>query len=283
MANDQRTWWTRLLGIPGVRLSCVVLLTIVLVALLAPWIVPFDPQLMLDPVALRSRNPTWAHPLGTDPYSRDLLSRVMSGARVSLTLAVSSVMLSTVIGTLIGLYSGFSGGAIDRLLMRLADIGLSVPRVLLLLTIVGLWGTPSIAMLIVVIAATGWMSLGRLVRGEVRAARREERIVAARALGVRESQIVLRHLLPAVVPLIAVSATLGIGQVLLLESGLSYLGIGVPTPSASWGTILLDVGDVMGPGRWLAVGPGLVLVITVLAVHRLGDALQSALEMRQRS
>ena len=245
-------------------------------ALLAPWIVPYDPQRILDPITLRSQAPSWSHLMGTDPYARDVFSRMLSGARVTLSTALVAVCISTLIGTMVGVASGYAGARTDRVLMRLVDVSLAVPRVLLLLTIIGLWGTPGTLALAVVLGASSWMGLARLVRGEVLAARTHDRMLAARAIGLGDMQILLRHVLPSLVPLVAVFATAGFGQLLLLESGLSFLGLGVAAPAASWGSILLDVSDVVGPSRWLAVGPGLVLVATVIAVHRIGDALAAS-------
>jgi peptide/nickel transport system permease protein len=278
---DTRSARARFLREPGVRVSLIGLATLLLVAVFARWIAPFDPQQMLDLQGLRSAGASWTHPMGTDPYSRDLLSRMLVGARLSLGVAVSTVVLASSAGTLVGVCAGYVGGGMDRLLMRLTDLGLSMPRVLLLLTIVGVWGAPSVLVLVLLLASTGWMGVSRLVRGEVRALRHHERVAAARALGLRHRDIVWHHILPSVLPLLAVSATMGVGQVLLLESGLSFLGVGVPAPMASWGTILLDVSDVIGPARWLAIGPGVCLVATVVALHRVGDALEAALDVRR--
>lgn len=263
---------------PSLVAALVFVLVVALAAALAPWIVPYNPQLLLDPIGMASRYPTLAHPFGTDPYSRDLLSRVIAGARVSLSLAVTAVAVSTFLGTLVGFTSGYVGGFTDRVLMRVVEVGLSIPRVLLLLTIVGLWGNPSLSLLAIFLGVTGWMGTARIVRGEVRILRERPQMLAARALGLRTSHIIGWHLLPEVLPLIVVTGTFAFGQTLLLESGLSFLGVGVQAPLASWGTILLDVSDVVGPGRWLVAGPGLILVATVVAVYQLGDGLQAALE-----
>ena len=266
---------------PSFIIAAAFLFVIVLVAALAPWITPYDPGLLLNPVALASRYPTLAHPFGTDPYSRDILSRIIAGARVSLVMSLAAVFISTILGVAIGFVSGFNIGSVDRILMRAVDVCLSIPRVLLLLTIIGLWGAPSLSVLAVVLGATGWMGTARVVRAEFRALRNHPRILAARAIGLTDFGIILHHLFPETLPLVLVNATFGIGQVLLLESGLSYLGIGVQAPMASWGTVLLDVGDVVGAGRWLVVAPGLVVIGTVVAFHRLGNALQVLLESPQ--
>lgn len=266
----------RLLAARGVRVACALLAIVFVIALLAPVIAPYDARRMFDPVHLRNHAPSFAHPMGTDSYSRDVLSRMMHGARVSLALALGTMSLATLVGALVGVASGYAGGRTDRALMRLVDIALSVPRVLLLLVLAGLWGAPSLLTVTLVLAATGWMTIARVTRSETRALRQSEQVAAARALGLADWQIAVRHVLPAVVPVIAVLATYGFGQTLLLESGLSFLGLGVQAPLASWGTVLLDVSDVVGGSRWLAVGPGLVLGATVMAVHRLADGVDDA-------
>ena len=264
---------------PSFVIAAVFLFVVTITAALAPWITPYAPGLILNPIMLASRYPTLAHPFGTDPYSRDILSRVIAGARVSLVMSFVAVFISTTLGTLIGVISGFSVGIVDRIVMRMVDVCLSIPRVLLLLTIIGLWGAPSLSVLAIVLGVTGWMGIARIVRAEFRALRNHPRILAARAIGLNDFKIIVHHLLPETLPLILINATFGIGQVLLLESGLSYLGIGVQAPLASWGTILLDVGDVVGSGRWLIVAPGLVVIGTVVAIQRLGNALQVLLEL----
>jgi peptide/nickel transport system permease protein len=268
----------RLRGVrlPGVRGALLLLGIVVLLALLAPLIAPYDPQRILDPIGMRSQSPTWAHLMGTDPYARDVFSRMLIGARVTLGTALLAVLFATTVGTAVGVVSGYIGARTDRGIMRLVDVSLSVPRVLWLLTVIGVWGAPTAWALAFILGATSWMGLARLVRGEVLAMRRHERVVAARAIGLGDAQILRAHVLPALRPLIVVAATNGFGQLLLLESGLSFLGLGVAPPAASWGSILFDVSDVIGPGRWLAVAPGLVLMATVVAVHRLGDAAATA-------
>jgi len=272
--------WRRLRDERGVTVALVCCALLLLVGVGGAWIAPYDPTALLDPLDMRSQPPSWRHPLGTDPYSRDILSRIIAGARVSLGLAVGAIVLATTIGVAVGVGSAFAGGRTDRVVMRLVDVALAVPRVVLLLTVTSVVGTLPLAMLAVLLGATGWFGLSRLVRGEVLALRTQDRFVAARALGVPPLALVRRHVLPDLVPLIAVTATTGLGRVLLLESSLSFLGLGVAPPTASWGSVLLDVSDVVGDSRWLAVGPGLVITITVVAMQRLGDALQSVLDVR---
>lgn len=267
-----------LLASPANRLALAVVVVLVLLTLGAPWLSPHDPLRMYDPVALRHQPPSWRFPFGTDAFSRDLLSRTMAGGRHSLVVAVSAVVLGTGVGTFVGLACGLLGGVVDRVLMRLVDVLLAIPRVLLLLLVLALVGRPSVSLVIGVLAATGWMATSRLVRGEVRAMAQDDRLRAARALGVPRGRLVTHHVLPWLVPLLAVTATGALGQVLLLETGLAYLGLGVSPPTPSWGDILRDVSDVVGPSRWLALGPGLWVVLLVAAVQRLGDGLQSAFD-----
>lgn len=244
---------------------------------------PYDPQDILDPLRVRSQPPSWQHLMGTDPYARDILSRMIAGARVSVGLAVTSVALATLIGVVVGVGSALAGGWVDRVLMRVVDVAMAIPRVLLLLTVAATWGALPLPVLAVVLGATGWMGLSRLVRGEVLALRAQERVLAAHALGVPPLALVRRHVLPDLIPLIMVSATNGLAHVLLLESGLSFLGLGVAPPLASWGSILLDLSDVVGDDRWLVFGPGLVLTLTVISMQRIGDALQTVLDDRSAS
>jgi peptide/nickel transport system permease protein len=264
---------------PGVPSALLFLFCVTLTAALSP-LLPFGPTEILDPVGMRSLPPSWTHPLGTDPFARDVLSRMARGTRASLGVAVGAVLLATCLGTAIGMISGLRGGWTDRVLMRATDAMLSVPRVLLLLTIVGLWGGLGLAELTIVLGTTGWMSTARVIRSEVMRFQVSERRIAAYAIGLRDLEIVRTHLVGDLVPLLGVYATGGVAQALLLESGLSFLGLGVSPPDASWGSVLLDLSDVMGEHRWLVLGPGLALVGTVISLHRLGDALLAASQRR---
>jgi len=263
------------------RVALVVLALVVLAALLAPLLTPYDPAAQLDIVRLRSLAPSLAHPFGTDPYSRDVLSRVLFGARVSLSIAFVAVALSISFGILVGVTAGYTGGAMDAVLMRLVDAALAIPRLLLIIAVVALWGSVSVATLTVLIAGVGWFAVSRLVRAETLAVRDRDYVVAARALGTPPWRVVLRHVLPNVVGPGLVAATLAVGNVILLEAGLSYLGIGVRPPTASWGSIIQDGAERVSDLWWLTVFPGLAIVITVFACNALGDALRDALDPRQ--
>lgn len=254
---------------------------LVLLALLAPWLAPYDPTAQPDIIALQSLPPSLAHPFGTDEFSRDVLSRVIFGARISLAVAALSTLVATTLGTAYGAAAGYVGGTVDGILMRLVDAGLAVPRVLLLIVVVALWGALPIPALAILLGATGWFGVSRLVRGQVLALREREFVVAARALGAGGPRVLLRHILPNVLPTIIVAAALGVGQVVVLEAGLSYLGLGVQPPAASWGSIIQDGADQVAQLWWISLFPGLMIVITALAATALGDALERALDPRR--
>jgi len=267
-----RTWRD-----PRSRVASVVLALVALAALLAPLLTPYDPAAQLDIVRLRSLAPSLAHPFGTDPYSRDVLTRVLFGARVSLSIAFAAVALSISFGILVGVVAGYVGGMVDVVLMRLVDAALAIPRLLLIIAVVALWGSLSVASLTVLIAGVGWFTVSRLVRAETLVVRDRDYVVAARALGTSP----WRHVLPNVVGPGIVNATLAVGNVILLEAGLSYLGIGVRPPTASWGSIIQDGAERVSDLWWLTVFPGLAIVVTVFACNALGDALRDALDPRQ--
>lgn len=266
---------------PRSRVALVVLTIVVLAALLAPLLAPYDPSAQLDIVRLKSLPPSLAHPFGTDPYSRDVLSRVLYGARVSLSIAFAAVALSVSFGVLVGVVAGYVGGGVDAVLMRVVDAALAIPRLLLIIAVVALWGSVSVTALTILIAGVTWFAVSRLVRAETLTVRDRDYVVAARALGVSPWRIVLRHVLPNVVGPGIVSATLAVGNVILLEAGLSYLGIGVRPPTASWGSIIQDGAERVSDLWWLTVFPGVAIVITVFACNALGDALRDALDPRQ--
>ena len=251
------------------------------IASLAPFLAPYSPTEQPDIVGQKELAPSLAHPFGTDSFSRDVLSRVIYGARVSLSVATLAVLLSATIGLAYGLVAGYAGGRVDAVMMRLLDALLSIPRVLLLIAVLALWSPVPIPMLVLLLGLTGWFAVSRLVRAETRALRDREFVVAARALGASGPAIVVRHLLPNVLGPVIVAATLGIGNVIILEAGLSYLGIGAHEPAASWGSILQSGSDVFASAWWLVLFPGLAILITVLAFNTLGDALRDALDPRQ--
>jgi peptide/nickel transport system permease protein len=245
----------------------------------APYLSPYNPD--HQDVANRLRPPVWAggngdHPLGTDHLGRDMLSRIMFGGRISLLIGVSAVALSGTIGVLMGLLSGFYGGRLDALLMRMADVQLAFPQILLVLLILVILGR-SLAAIVAVLALADWVIYARLVRGRLLVERQQEYVEAARAAGATGGRIMLRHLLPNVAPLIVVIATLQLALMILLESSLSYVGVGIEPPTSSWGRMLNDGQPYMAIAWWVSTLPGLAIVLTVLGVNFLGDGLRQAL------
>lgn len=257
------------------------MLVLLLVAAAAPWLAPWPPDFIPAEGLIESLGPSLAHPMGTDPSGRDVLSRVMHGARVSLGIAVLSVALATTIGSLVGALAGWMGGVLDMVAMRVLDVVMSIPRVLLLLSVSALWGALPLYGLVLLLAVTGWYDVARLVRSEVRALRSRDFVLAARATGVRETRIVWRHVVPHLWPTLVVTASLGVAHTIALEAGLSYLGLGVQPPQASWGAILSDAGSLATSRWWLTVFPGMAIVLSVLTANALGDALRKRLSARQ--
>ena len=263
------------------RAALSILLLLYVAALLAPVIAPYPETHQIDIVAMKNQAPSLAHPFGTDRFSRDILSRVLYGARISLAVATFAVLMSALIGTLYGLTAAVFGGAVDTVLMRLLDAMLSIPRVLLMIAILTLWSPVSLWMLVVLLGITGWFGVSRLVRAEALTLRERDFVVAARSLGAGTGRIMVRHLLPNVLVPVIVTATLGIGNVIVLEAGLSFIGIGAREPTASLGTMFQDATEAFAGTWWAAFFPGVVIVMTVLCFNILGDALRSLLDPRQ--
>jgi peptide/nickel transport system permease protein len=262
------------------RIALVVLSVMVVLAILAPLLAPYDPAAQPDIVGAKNLPPSWAHPFGTDPYSRDVLSRVIYGARLSLTIGILATLVSLTFGVAYGAISGYAGGVVDAIMMRLLDALLSIPRLLLLLGVLVAWPHLSVGALIIFLGLTGWFGLSRIVRGQVLALKHAEFVTAAEALGASRRRILVRHLLPNLVSPIVVAATLGIAHVIVLEAGLSYLGIGVPQPLASWGNIIYDGTDQITALWWMSLFPGLFMVTTVMTLNVLGEALRDIYERR---
>ncbi len=263
------------------RTGLVLAVVLASIALLAPILAPYDPVEHLDPANGALLGPSGAHPFGTDGFSRDLLSRVVFGARVSLTIAVVSVLISITAGTAVGSIAGLAGGVVDAILMRIVDALLAVPRIFLVLLVVALWDRVGIATLILILGLTSWFATSRVVRAEVLSVREREYVGAARALGLGRARLFFRHVLPNVASPIVVSAALGIGHMILVEAGLSYLGVGVSPPTPSWGNIIREGQDWILPGAWwISLFPGIAILVTVLAFSLMGDGLRDALDPR---
>jgi peptide/nickel transport system permease protein len=254
-----------------------VLAVMVLLALLAPLVAPYDPD--AQDLLMRLRPPCWlhggdsSHLLGTDELGRDMLSRVIYGTRVSLLVGAGAALLAGVAGTAAGLASGYLGGWTDRILMRLADVQLAFPAILLALAVVGFLGS-GLWYVILVLGLTGWVSYARVVRSEVLSLRSREFVTEARAIGATGAAIMRRHLLPNVMAPLATIGTLQVATAIVAEASLSYLGLGVPKSTVTWGGMLADGQLYLGTSWWVAVFPGLALMLTSLAVNLTGDALR---------
>jgi len=242
-------------------------------ALLAPHLAPFGPTDQLDPINLANRAPYLSHLLGTDSYSRDVLSRLLHGAGVSLGIATATVIVSLTLGTLVGAVAALAGGAVDALLMRATDAALAFPRVLLVLLMASLLGATPAPLLALLLGATGWMGCARLVRGETRRLLAAPHIRGARTIGLRSGALWWRHLLPGLAPSLAAAATIAFAAAIPLEAGLSFLGLGVPAPAPSWGNIIADAEGQLLRRWWLVAFPTLCIVACAYAAHRAGEKL----------
>lgn len=263
----------------GAVLGAAVVALLVLAALAGP-LLTADPLAQPDPVRLQDRPPSAAHWLGTDPYSRDVLSRTVNAARVSLGIGVGAALLAVTLGAGVGLAAGLAGRRTDFLLMRGVDVALALPRIFFLLAVFAVWERAPAAAVAVVIALTGWFETSRIVRAVVLSLREADFVAAARALGVPEARLARRHLLPHLAGPIIVSASLDVGNIILLEAGLSYLGLGIRPPTPTWGNMIMDGKDVLLSAPWVALAPGLALVLTVVAFNLAGDGLRDALDPR---
>jgi peptide/nickel transport system permease protein len=253
--------------------------SLALLAILAPAIAPWDPN--RPDVKKILDAPSGTHPLGTDQLGRDVLSRMLYGARVSLAVGFVSVGIASLIGTMLGAAAGYHGGVVDAALMRLVDLMLVFPRFFLLLAVLAFL-RPSIWTIMAVIGLTGWMGVARLVRAEFLALKEREFVVWSQAVGASGPRIVWRHILPNAMAPVLVAMTLGIPAAILTESGLSFLGLGVQPPHATWGNILNEGKDAIEIGWWLSVYPGLAILVTVLSYNLLGEGIRDALDPRLR-
>lgn len=268
-------------GDRAARAALLFVVVLVTLALFAPLLAPYDPLRPLDAVALRAVSPSRAHWFGTDLLSRDVFSRVVHGARISLSVSVLAALLAAVVGLTYGGVAGFAGGRVDALMMRLVDAMLAIPRVLLLLTVVSLWRRVDVTALVLLLGLTGWFAVARLAHAEATWLRQREFVVGARVLGASPAQVFVRHVLPHLVGPVLVAATIAMGHVVILEAGLSFLGVGVPDPTPTWGNIIRDGRETIASTWWLTLFPGLALVGTALATNTLADRLRWALNPRQ--
>ncbi|OGC03861.1 peptide ABC transporter permease [candidate division WOR-1 bacterium RIFOXYA12_FULL_43_27] len=252
------------------KFGAIVLLVFVILAIAAPIIAPYDPSEIIEE---EIQGPSLKHWFGTDDLGRDLFSRTLYGARISLTVGIVAVTIAILIGTLLGALSGYYGGLLDALIMRFVDIMLAFPSIFLILTIQVML-TPSIYNVMIVIGLTSWMGVARLVRGEFLTLRERQYVEAARAIGCSDFRIIFRHILPNAQAPIIVAATLGMAGAILTESALSFLGLGVQPPTASWGNMLMDSQAYLMDAPWMAIIPGILILVTVLSLYFVGEGIR---------
>ncbi len=282
----EREWVTllrRLVRRRTALFGLLVVLAVMLAAAAAPLVAPFDP--LEQDIGQRLREPGWqdaqgrVHALGTDHLGRDILSRIIFGSRIALLVGLAAVVISGVLGMVIGLVAGYFGGRIDDFLMRLADVQLAFPFILLAIAVIGVLG-PSLRNIIIVIGVSSWVVYARVVRGEVLSIREREYVHAAVALGSRHWRVLATHVLPNTFTPWLVVATLDMARVIVIESALSFLGLGVQPPTPTWGGMLADGRVYLSTAWWLATFPGLAILITVLGINLFGDGLRDTLDPR---
>jgi ABC-type dipeptide/oligopeptide/nickel transport system permease subunit len=261
----------------SIKVGAVITVAFVLSALCAPWIIRQDPIAQQLSQALKP--PSAAHVLGTDEFGRDLLSRMLFGARVSIAVGLIAVGIATVLGTASGSVAGYYGGVWDSLILRLVDMLLAFPGILLALAIVAMLG-PNLVNTMIAVGISSTPYYTRVTRSVVLASKEREKVAAARALGATDARIVVRHVVPDVVPAVLVVATLGLGWAILTAAGLSFLGLGAQPPTPEWGAIMASGRIYMSQAWWLSTFPGLAIMLLVLGVNLLGDGLRDVLDPR---
>src|SRR5499426_1781466 len=281
--TDRSRAWRNLIGHPAAVAGAVILLLVIAVAVAAPYVAPHDPA--RQSLIRRFTPPVWvqgglpAYPLGTDQVGRDILSRIIYGARISLLVGIAAVAVSLTVGVTLGLVSGFFRGRVDAVIMTVVDVTLSFPQMLLALAFVAALG-PSLLTIIVVLGLTGGERYTRVSRAEVLALREKEFIEAGRAMGVSATRMLLVHVLPNTVSSIIVMSTLQVAQAILQEAALSFLGVGSGRAYPTWGQMIALGRDFVSVAWWLATFPGLAILLTVLAINLVGDRLRDALDPR---
>lgn len=271
------TLFNKVLANPLAKTGFIIITLIFLLAMLAPWLSPYDPNDINVKAILLS--PSMQHWMGTDGLGRDVLSRMLHGGRISLLVGLVAVGISTFIGIILGALAGYYRGWVDTIIMRLVDVMLSIPSFFLILAVIAFL-TPSIINIMIVIGLTSWMGVTRLVRAEFLSLSDREFVLASRTLGAKDFRLIFTHLLPNSLTPIIVSSVLGVAGAVLMESGLSFLGLGVQAPQASWGNILTDGKEYIQFAWWLSLFPGLAILVTVLGYNLLGEGLRDALDPR---
>ena len=258
-----------------IRIGMVIVVFAVLAALAGPMLTPYDPA--AQELSRRLEGPSWAHPFGLDELGRDILSRLLSGARISLMVGIAVVSVSSVVGMFLGSVAGYFGGLVDDVISRLVDVLMAFPGILLAIALVAVLG-PSLTNVVLALSIIGWVGYARLVRGQAMRAREFEFVQAARALGAGAPRVVLRHVLPTAFPAVVVQATLGMAGAIIAEAALSFLGLGVQPPTPSWGT-MLDAGrSHLFDAPHLTIFPGLAIAALVLGFNFLGDGLRDRVD-----
>lgn len=292
IVSSKVTFWTRLRRHKMAVFGFVVLTLMILAAVFAKQLAPFNPNHIDEvhwqgnplPPCFQSAAACGGHPLGTDEVGRDLLSRLLFGARISLEVGIFTVFIEVIIGTILGAIAGYYGGWVDWLLMRITDVFLSIPLLPLLLVLTAIVAASSskaalsFGVIVLIIGALSWPSVARLVRASFLTLREREFAEAARAVGNSDLRIIFRHLLPNAVAPIVVQATLDVANVIILESILSFLGLGIQPPTASWGNMLANAQANLQVAWWAAVFPGLCILVTTLSINYIGDGLRDALD-----
>jgi peptide/nickel transport system permease protein len=277
--SELRQSWRRFRANRAALVGSTFIILIILMAVFADYLSPYDPLEIVS--GMRGVAPSREHPMGWDHVGRDLLSRVIYGSRVALTVGLVASAVAIFIGVAVGVTAGYFGGRVDASLMRLTDTLMAFPLIALLIMLAAVLG-PSLATTLVVIGTTTWSTYARVVRADVLSLKETEFILAARALGVKDRRIIVRHMLPNVLAPVIVLATLGIGSIIILESALSFLGLGIQPPNPSWGGTLADGRAYITLYPHISIFPGIMIFLTVLAFNLFGDGLRDALDPRQR-
>ncbi|WP_282941124.1 oligopeptide ABC transporter permease [Paenibacillus sp. RC67] len=279
LAKPKNRAWERFKSNRLALISLFIMAALILLALLAPLIAPYDPadQELMN----RLKPPSKEHWFGTDDLGRDLLSRVLYGARVSLSVGIFSVVFNVIIGVVVGSLAGYYGGRVDSILMRLVDVLLAFPQFFVLITVVTIL-KPSLFNIIAVFVAFGWMGKARLLRGQFMSIKNREFVDAARTIGMSDFRIIFVHILPNAIAPVIISATLQMGSMILTESSLSFLGLGIQPPTASWGNLLQSAQSltIMTKAPWYPVIPGCMIFLTIMCFNFIGDGLRSAFDSR---
>lgn len=277
--SQRRRTWRRFSRHKPALVGLAFIVLLIIIAVFADALAPYDP--VRSSLRLRGASPTWEHPFGNDDVGRDILSRIIYGARIALIVGMGATSIAVAIGTIVGATAGYFGGVVDTIISRFIDTLMAFPIMALLLTMSAVFG-PSLINVILIIGTTFWASYARIVRAEVLSLREQDFVTAARASGASNRQIILRHIVPNAVGPVIILASLAIGSVIIFESALSFLGMGIARPTPSWGTMLSDGREHIQNYPHIAIAPGLAIALTVLAFNLVGDGLRDALDPRER-